>query len=86
MHLSAIVLQLAAAVMLLYSTRMVRTGFERAAGPSLRSLLLNASSHPVRGIVSGISVAALLQSSTAVVLLAAGFVSRNFRFTQTCND
>jgi len=76
MHLSAIVLQLAAAVMLLlYSTRMVRTGFERAAGPSLRSLLLNASSHPVRGIVSGISVATLLQSSTAVVLLVAGFVS-----------
>jgi len=76
MHLSAIVLQLAAAVMLLlYSTRMVRTGFERAAGPSLRSLLLKASSHPVKGIVSGISVATLLQSSTAVVLLVAGFVS-----------
>jgi len=76
MHLSAIVLQLAAAVMLLlYSTRMVRTGFERAAGPSLRSLLLKASSHPIKGIVSGISVATLLQSSTAVVLLVAGFVS-----------
>ncbi len=76
MHLSAIVLQLAAAVMLLlYSTRMVRTGFERAAGPSLRTILLTASSHPARGIVSGISVATLLQSSTAVVLLVAGFVS-----------
>ncbi len=76
MHFSAIVINLAAAVMLLlYSTRMVRTGFERAAGPTLRSLLLKASSHPVRGVVSGITVATLLQSSTAVVLLVAGFVS-----------
>jgi phosphate:Na+ symporter len=76
MHFSAIVLQLAGAVLLLlYSTRMVRTGFERSAGPALRSLLLSASSHPVRGIFSGIAVATLLQSSTAVVLLVAGFVS-----------
>ena len=76
MHLSAIVIHLAEAVMLLlYSTRMVRTGFERAAGPLLRSLLLKASSNPLRGIASGITVATLLQSSTAVVLLVAGFVS-----------
>lgn len=62
-------------MLLLYSTRMVRTGFERAAGPALRSLLLSASSQPVRGIASGIVVAILLQSSTAVVLLTAGFAS-----------
>jgi len=76
MHFSAIVVHLAAAVMLLlYSTRMVRTGFERAAGPALRALLLKASANPLRGIVTGVSVATLLQSSTAVTLLVAGFVS-----------
>ena len=76
MQFSAIVIQLASAVMLLlYSTRMVRTGFERAAGPVLRSLLLKASAHPAKGVFSGLTVATLLQSSTAVVLLVAGFVS-----------
>lgn len=76
MQFSAILIQLAAAVMLLlYSTRMVRTGFERAAGPTLRSWLLKASANPARRVLSGISVAALLQSSTAVVLLVGGFAS-----------
>jgi len=76
MHLSAIALQLAGAVMLLlYSTRMVRTGFERAAGPALRELLLRSSSNAPKGVFTGVMVATLLQSSTAVALLVAGFAS-----------
>lgn len=71
-----ILLQLAGAVLLLlYSTRMVRTGIERAAGPSLGRLLLQASSGRLRAALVGIVVATFLQSATAVAILSAGFAT-----------
>lgn len=62
-------------MLLLYSTRMVRTGIERATGPSLRNSLLHSSRNPLMSVFTGILVAALLQSSTAVALLVSGFAS-----------
>lgn len=73
-HLSVILLQLVGAVMLLlYATRMVRTGFERAAGSAFRSLLLRSSGSMVGSVCTGVIIALLLQSSTAVALLVSGF-------------
>ncbi|WP_198137307.1 Na/Pi cotransporter family protein [Roseibium aggregatum] len=65
-------------MLLLYAVRMVRTGFERAAGPSLRRAIGKASSGPVAGALSGTAVAILLQSATAVAILAAGFATSGF--------
>ena len=74
MQLSAIILQLAGAVvLLLFSTRMVRTGIERAAGPSLREILLSSRRNVLMNVITGIFVAIFLQSSTAVALLVSGF-------------
>ncbi|MEE4013506.1 Na/Pi cotransporter family protein [Roseibium sp. FZY0029] len=67
-----------AVMLLLYAVRMVRTGFERAAGPSLRRAIGKASSGPLAGALSGTAVAILLQSATAVAILAAGFATSGF--------
>lgn len=67
-----------AVMLLLYAVRMVRTGFERAAGPSLRRAIGKASSGPVAGALSGTAVAILLQSATAVAILAVGFATSGF--------
>ncbi|TPK46097.1 Na/Pi cotransporter family protein [Mesorhizobium sp. B2-5-4] len=76
MQFSIILLHLAGAVMLLlWAVRMVRTGVERACGPALRDALRQARDARVRSAGIGIVLAVLLQSSTAVAVLAAGFVA-----------
>ncbi|MFC6656610.1 Na/Pi cotransporter family protein [Roseibium salinum] len=65
-------------MLLLYAVRMVRTGFERASGSALRRTIGKASSGPLSGAVSGMLVAILLQSATAVAILAAGFATSGF--------
>ncbi len=74
MQLYVFMLQLTAAVMLLlYSTRMVRTGVERALGSSLRNLFMKSRRSVALNVLAGIMGAILLQSSTAVALLVSGF-------------
>ena len=76
MHLSAVILHLAGAVvLLLYSTRLVRTGLERASGPALRDLLLSTRRNTIMNVVAGVFVAVFLQSSTAVALLVSDFAA-----------
>ncbi len=76
MHLIAILIQLAAAIMLLlWSVRMVRTGIERAHGAMLRDALRGASNGRIRAAVAGLILAVLLQSSTATAMLAASFAA-----------
>jgi len=81
MGLVIVIKVLGAVMLLLYAVRMVRTGFERAAGPSLRRLIGKASAGPVSGAASGAAVAVLLQSATAVSMLAAGFATSGFLTT-----
>lgn len=76
MQLHLFLLQLAGAVMLLlYSTRMVRTGVERAAGSSLRNLFMHTRRSVVMNAAAGILGAVLLQSATAVALVVSGFAA-----------
>lgn len=76
MQLSLFLLQLTAAVMLLlYSTRMVRTGIERAMGVNLRNMFLRSRKGTVLNVLAGMLAAILLQSSTAVALLVSGFAA-----------
>lgn len=78
MGLVIVIKMFGAVMLLLYAVRMVRTGFERAAGPSLRRVIGKASAGPVSGAASGAAVAVLLQSATAVAMLAAGFATSGF--------
>lgn len=64
-----------AAALLVWAVRLVRTGFERAFGVQLRVWLRHSTSNRVRAAGCGAFSAILLQSSTAVAVLMAGFVS-----------
>lgn len=76
MHLMSILIQLAGAIMLLlWAVRLVRTGIERAHGALLRDALRGASRGRMRAALAGIVLAILLQSSTAVAMLAASFAA-----------
>lgn len=76
MELTVFLLNLAGAVLLLlYSTRMVRTGVERALGANLRNVFMLTRRSTVLNVLAGTMSAAMLQSSTAVVLLVSGFTA-----------
>ncbi|MBK0398161.1 Na/Pi cotransporter family protein [Limibaculum sp. M0105] len=65
----------AAAALLIWAVRLVRTGFERAFGGELRLWLRRSTANRLAAAVSGGLAAILMQSSTAVTMLMAGFVS-----------
>ena len=71
---SLVLLHLAGAVaLLLWATRMVRTGVERAYGDLLRQRLRQTMRNPLMAVLTGGALAVALQSSTAVTLLVASF-------------
>lgn len=73
MTIISFLVQLAGATMLLlFAVRMVRTGIERAFGPSFQRAVVSTRS-PVTAASTGIVLAIVLQSSAAVALLVAGF-------------
>lgn len=72
---SVVLLNLAGAVaLLLFATRMVRTGVERAYGDFLRQKLRGILKNPLLAVGSGALLAICLQSATAVALLVGSFV------------
>ncbi|SFT84779.1 Na/Pi cotransporter family protein [Mesorhizobium sp. YR577] len=76
MHFSIILLHLAGAtLLLLYAVHLVRTGMERAHAPILRQLFGEARGGHIRAAAGGAAMAVMLQSSTAVAMLACGFAA-----------
>jgi phosphate:Na+ symporter len=72
----AFLIHLAGAVMLLlWAVRMVRTGVERAHGTQLKAALRGAKGGTPQIALAGMVLAVVLQSATAVGILAAGFVT-----------
>ncbi len=70
----AIAAQLAAAVaLLLWSVRLIRTGVERAFMPELKRGLKSLSDNSISAAAGGGLAAMVMQSSTAVALIGAGF-------------
>ena len=62
--------------LLLWATRMVRTGVTRAYGSDIRRFLGRFTKHRLSAFALGVGVAGLLQSSTATAILAVSFASR----------
>lgn len=76
--LSLTLLYIAGAVcLLLWGTRMVKLGFTRAYGTSLRRAVLRGTRNRFIACGSGIGVTMLLQSSTATTLLLISFVKNS---------
>lgn len=72
---SIVLLNLAGAVaLLLFATRMVRTGVERAYGDLLRHRLRGILKNPFLAVGAGGVLAICLQSATAVALIVGAFV------------
>jgi phosphate:Na+ symporter len=71
---SLVLLHLAGAVaLLLFATRMVRTGVERAYGDILRHRLRAILRNPLLAVGAGAALAIALQSATAVALIVGSF-------------
>ena len=71
---SVVLLHLAGAIaLLLWATRMVRTGVERAYGDVLRHRLRATMRNPFMAVLTGCALSITLQSSTAVTLLVGSF-------------
>lgn len=64
------------AALLLWGTRMVRTGVLRAYGAELRRWLGRATRSRMRAFTMGLGVASVVQSSTATALLAVSFAGK----------
>ncbi len=62
--------------LLIWATRFVRTGVERAFGERLRGLIAGATSSSLKACAAGIGVATALQSSSAAGMLLATFAER----------
>ena len=71
---SVVLIHLAGAVaLMLFATRMVKTGVERAYGDVLRHRLRDTMRNPFMAVLAGTGLAIALQSSTAVTLLVGSF-------------
>lgn len=79
MDFSVTLIDLAGAVaLLMWGAHMVQTGVQRTFGPRLRAILGNALKSRLRAFLAGMGVTALLQSSTATGLMAAGFAAGGY--------
>lgn len=67
-----------AVALLLWATRMVRTGIERAYGNVFREKLRLAIGNRVTAAIAGFFFAIALQSATAVALIISGFVASGY--------
>ncbi|MEO8856747.1 MAG: Na/Pi cotransporter family protein [Burkholderiaceae bacterium] len=67
---------LAAIALLVWGTQLVRTGFLRVLGASLRNVLAKSVSNRLNAVMSGVGVTALVQSSTATALIVSSFVGQ----------
>jgi phosphate:Na+ symporter len=74
---NAILIDLLAGVaLLIWATRMVRTGVVRAFGDKLRNAIGRATASPLKAWATGVGVATAMQSSSATALLVVSFAER----------
>ncbi len=59
----------------LYGMSLMSDGLERRAGNQLKTILYKLSSSPIRGLILGLAVTAVIQSSSATTVMVVGFVN-----------
>ena len=67
---------LAAIALLVWGTRLVRTGILRVFGANLRQILAQATGNRATAALAGLGVTAVVQSSTATALIVSAFVGQ----------
>ncbi len=77
MHGTEILITLIGSVaLLLWGVRMVRTGVTRAFGSQIRRVIATSTRNRWRAFLTGFSITAFVQSSTATTLIVSSFASR----------
>ncbi len=61
--------------MFLYGMNMMSAGLQKSAGAKLRSLLAAMTSNPVKGVLTGLGITAIIQSSSATTVMVVSFVN-----------
>src|SRR5450756_1920094 len=59
----------------LYGMKLLGDGLQKAAGDSLRRILQALTNHPVKGVLVGLAVTSIIQSSSATTVMLVGFVN-----------
>ena len=61
--------------MFLYGMNMMSSGLQKAAGNRLRKLLGAMTSSPIKGVMTGLTITSIIQSSSATTVMVVGFVN-----------
>lgn len=64
-----------ALALFLYGMNMMSAGLQKAAGNKLRNILSSMTSNRFKGVLTGLGVTSLIQSSSATTVMVVGFVS-----------
>ena len=75
MDFFSIITIFAGLTLFLYGMSIMGSGLERVAGRRLESVIEKATSKPIKGVLIGIAVTALIQSSSATTVMLVGFVN-----------
>ena len=61
--------------MFLYGMNTMSSGLQKAAGEKLRAFLAAMTSNPFKGVLTGLGITAIIQSSSATTVMVVGFVN-----------
>ncbi len=61
--------------MFLYGMNMMSSGLQKAAGSRMRNLLGAMTSSPFKGVMTGLTITSIIQSSSATTVMVVGFVN-----------
>ena len=61
--------------MFLYGMNLMRSGLQKAAGEKLRGFLSAMTSNPFKGVLTGLGVTSIIQSSSATTVMVVSFVN-----------
>lgn len=61
--------------MFLYGMNLMSAGLQKAAGSKMRNFLTAMTSNPFKGVLSGLGITSVIQSSSATTVMTVGFVN-----------
>ena len=61
--------------MFLYGMNLMSAGLQKAAGSKMRGFLTAMTSNPFKGVLSGLGITSVIQSSSATTVMTVGFVN-----------
>ncbi|MBO5890317.1 MAG: Na/Pi symporter, partial [Alistipes sp.] len=61
--------------MFLYGMNLMSSGLQKAAGDKLRGFLTAMTSNPFKGVMTGLGITSLIQSSSATTVMVVSFVN-----------